>query len=240
MGTSAYDIVNRALRINGVIASLDSGDAQDVNDAFTSLNMMIEAWSLEDLMCYYLISNSFTATIGQASYTIGEGGEFDCTRPLEIVQAFCTVGQIDYPLEIISHEEYQNVSMKTLSSVPRAIYYQPNYPLGTVYFYPVPNVAYPVGISQSVQLTKFSELRHELSLPPGYLKALIWNLAVEIAPEYGKAVDEITAKKAIESKELLKGKNQKIPQLHLESMYLGHGVTAIGGGNGRFNIFSGF
>lgn len=240
MSTSAYDIIVRALRLNGIIGSLDTPDAQDANDAFNSLNMMLEQWSIEDLMCYQFDNNIFNTVINQASYTIGESGcDWTAVRPNEITSAFVRVGQIDYPLQIMSNEEYYGVSMKTLQSVPRGLYYQPEFPKGLVFLYPVPQIVYPIGITNTLQFTAFTGLDQTVSLPPGYLKALIWNLAVEIAPEYGKQIEPITLKKAIEAKAIIKSKNTKLPELHMESVYLGKGVTALGGGNGRFNIYTG-
>lgn len=241
MATKVYDIIVRALRINGVLAARDLPDAQDANDAFTSLNMLIEQWNIEDLMCYHYENDIFNTTIGQSVYTIGNVGTPDwiSVRPNEVTSAFVRVGQIDYPLQIMSNEEYYGVSMKALQSVPRGLYYQQEYPLGKIFLYPVPQIVYPIGITTTTQFTAFSGINQVVSLPPGYLKALIWNLAVELMPEYGKAIDPITAKKATESKALIKGKNSKLPELHMESVYLGKGVTALGGGNGRFNIFTG-
>lgn len=240
MSTSAYDIVTRSLRVIGVLSTHDTPAAQEANDAFNSLNMMLEQWSIEDLMCYHYENTVFNTVIGQASYTIGaSGADWTAVRPNEITSAFVRVGQIDYPLQVSSNEEYYGVSMKALQSVPRMLYYQQEYPLGKVFLYPVPQIVYPIGITTTTQFTAFTGLSQTVFLPPGYLKALIWNLGVELAPEYGKQLDQITIKKAIDAKALIKGKNSKLPELHMESVYLGKGVTALGGGNGRFNIYTG-
>jgi hypothetical protein len=238
MGTSAYDIVNRALRINGVIASLDSGDAQDVNDAFTSLNMMIEAWSLEDLMCYYIKSSTFPTVIGTASYTIGVGGTCDTERPISIQSAFLRdmVDNSDSPIGLLTDIDYQAIPYKGQAGRPESIYYQPVQSLGILNLYPVPDAVYTISIAQLCQLTKFSELRHELDMPPGYLKALIWNLAIEIAPEYGKAVDEVTANKAVEARMLIKRKNNIIPALCYDEVLL----SSESNRDGSFIITRGF
>jgi hypothetical protein len=241
MSTSAFDIITRAMRLDGVIASLDTPDSQDTNDAFVSLNMMLEQWSLEDLMCYQYTNSTFNSVAETASYTIGaSGATWTATRPIRITSGWCRVGTIDYGLQIMSNDEYQGISMKTLQSVPRGLYYSPEYPLGKIYLYPVPNIVYPIGISCETALIAFTGLETAISLPPGYLKALIYNLAVEIAPEYGKQIDPLVMKKAIDTKAAIKRINSKQPELSLEQVYLGHGVTALGGTNGRFNIYSGF
>jgi len=234
MATSALNIIERAMRIDGIIASLDTPSAQDANDALISLNMMLEQWSIEDLMCYCVTSNNFLTADGTASYTIGVGGVWVTGgRPNEILNAFVRSGNVDCSLKMMSQDEYYAIGIKNTEGIPAGLYYQPEYPLGKVFLYPVPDAIYTVGITQILQFTAFAGLTTTVILPPGYLKALIWNLAVEIAPEYGKPIDEVTAKMAVKSKALIKDKNQKLPELYIESSLLGRG-------NDTFNIQSGF
>lgn len=236
MGTSAYDIVNRALRINGVISSIEAGDAQDINDALKSLNMMIEQWSLEDLMCYYILNETFAAVSGTASYTIGPLATWaSAQRPVTISNMFCRgTDNHDVKIEALTEKDYQELYNKSQTGEPEYYYYQPTITSGTVYLWPVPDAAYTIGISQLAQLTQFSELRHEIDLPPGYCKALIWNLAIEIAPEYGKQVDEVTAQNAIKAKALIKVKNNIIQELNIPEALLSNDNQST------FNIYKGY
>jgi len=235
MATSAFDIITRAMRIDGVIGSLDTPDAQDTNDAFNSLNMMLEQWSLEELMCCYSSIDLHSTVASKASYIIGKSGttDWNTDRPIEITGSFLRIDGVDRPMEIINHEEYQNKSQKTLEGIPNSLYYQSASPNGIVYPYPVPDAVYSIGISQKVQLTAFAGLETSVTLPPGYLKALIWNLALELAPEYGKPIDSITMRKAIETKALIKSKNSEKPELHLES-------ACLGSNGNTFNIYAGY
>jgi hypothetical protein len=235
MATSAFDIITRAMRIDGIIGSLDTPDAQDTNDAFNSLNMILEQWSLEDLMCYYSSIGLHSTVASQSSYTIGEYGttDWDAVRPIEITGAFLRIDGVDRSMDIINHEEYKNKSQKALEGIPNSLYYQPTSPNGIIYPYPVPDDVYSIGLSQKAQFTVFTGLETSITLPPGYLKALIWNLAVEIAPEYGKAIDPVTMKKANDSKALIKSKNSDKPELNLESAWLGENIST-------FDINAGF
>jgi hypothetical protein len=240
--SSPLDIISAALQKIGVSQFNETPSADEAKTAFASLNMMLEQWTLEDLMIYYKLKEEFQSIAGTVSYTIGKDQTWDTERPTQIISAYTRVGVIDYPMDIISAEEYQNISMKMLQSVPRALYYSPEYPYGTVWLYPVPSTAYTIGLLQNKSMEKFTSMSEEIVLPQGYLMALIYNLAVEIFPEYkgNEQISQLLVKKALDSKGLIKRKNQKEPVLNMESVFLGHGVTALGGSNGRFNIFSGF
>ena len=95
---------------------------------------------------------------------------------------------LQYRLEVIGNEQYQRIGFKTISSnYPDYLYYNPTYPFGTITLYPVPNIALQLILSQTSKLLDISYLQQVISLPPGYERALIYNLAIELAPRYGRA-----------------------------------------------------
>ena len=221
MATTVNDIIKRAMRIDGILGTAQTLDANDANDALVTLNQMLEQWSLEELMCYRYTTNLFNTSIDVASYTIGTGGTWVTGgRPTKIDAAFIRIDTTDSTLDIVNNEQYQAIELKTLQGIPTTLYYQPEYPLGKVYLYPVPDAVYPVGISQVQKFSAFASLSDPISLPPGYEAAIIFNLAIELSSEYGKSVDAVTARKAIDYKASLKRKNQNIGVLCLESALL--------------------
>ena|ERR1019366_6129083 len=71
---TALDIVTRALRAIGAFAPGDSIDPQDANDAFDTLNDMLEMWRNSTMMVNYITEIIFTITNNVYQYTIGQGG----------------------------------------------------------------------------------------------------------------------------------------------------------------------
>jgi len=66
----------------------------------------------------------------------------------------------------------------------------------------------------------FADINTNVDFPPGYIRALKYNLAVEIAPEYGKAISPLIREQAKTSKEGIKDTNNKnIPVLVSELTY---------------------
>src|SRR5690606_16366738 len=89
-------------------------------------------------------------------------------------------------------------------------------PLATLYFFPVPDKTYTVYLRHEQQLQYFSSLTEEVYLPPGYRRAIEYNLAMEIAPEFGLQVPPLVAQVAATSKGWVKVANYKPPQAELE------------------------
>jgi len=69
------DIISRALKDIGALASGETPTADEAQDAFDMLNDMIDQWSNEDMMVFYRTEIVFPITPGQTQYTIGPGGQ---------------------------------------------------------------------------------------------------------------------------------------------------------------------
>ena len=73
--TQPIDIINRALKDIGAIASGEVATPEEAQDAFDMLNDMLDQWSNEDMMVFYKNEIIFPLTAGQTQYTIGPGGQ---------------------------------------------------------------------------------------------------------------------------------------------------------------------
>lgn len=183
--TTARTIIRRALQQNGVLTKNEAPSADEASDALVSLNNLIASWSNDSLLIYSRVSESFPLVSGTSSYTIGTGGDFNTTRPLQILSAFTRIGNIDYDIDIIDEVAYDNISQKSISSsIPSVLVYTGNFPLGTINIYPVPTTG-NIHIRSEKELSGFTTLDTDIDLPPGWDRALIYNLSIELAPEYG-------------------------------------------------------
>jgi len=227
---TALSIINGALRLLMVKSSDVVLTADEASDGLEALNMMLGSWSNEQLMIYHETKESFTTTPNLNPHTIGAGGTFNTVRPITLDQATVVVGNADTPIYPLTYSAYADVMLKTLASTyPEYIYYEPDYPLGKIYLYPVPSVATSITLYSRKALTEFANLTDTVSLPVGYERALKFNLALELAPEYQASASNDVIDIARKSKKILKRVNQSIPTCQLE----------VVGGNGRFNIYRG-
>lgn len=179
-----------SLKDIGALARGETGDAAALNDAFTTLNDMLDQWSNEPKMVFY--KSEIIATIGGlgTQFTIGAGGAgatwINATRPLKINSAFVRVSTLDYPVAVLNVEEYELIGLKQLNGPwPRALYYQPTMPLGTLNFWPNP-ASGEIHMFVDTVFTPFATLSDTVSMPQGYKMAMRWNLAKLLMPGYGK------------------------------------------------------
>jgi hypothetical protein len=197
-----------------VLATGEDPDAPESGDCKQQLNWMIQSWTNEKLLTWYVKNELFDLQAGKSSYTIGPdpSQDFNTSLPIKISSAFVrdtTSGYAnDYKLEMIPNDRFQDIFQKgILSTYPRWLNYVRSYPYGTINIWPVPSRAVQLSISQWVQFEQFINLTDIVCLPPGYKTALAYGLAIEMAPEYGVDLNPVINVRARESKAILKTVN---------------------------------
>jgi hypothetical protein len=205
--TTANDLIARALRLLTVKAPGEAVPADQAADGLESLNDLLESWSNEPLLTFYEKDDVLPLT-GATSYTIGPGGDLDTTRPLKIVHGFIRQGgDTDYPLSIVDGLHWTRITFKDTSGRPEMIYYEPEFPLGVLNVYPVGDTSYELHFASWKQLPTFSSGSDSVSLPPGYERAIAYNLAVELAPEYEREPSQAVVDRAERAKTNIKRTN---------------------------------
>lgn len=197
MSISALDIIVGAAKLIGVVFKSEQLAADEANDGLTALNDLLDSWSNDDLITYAMTQESFPLT-GAASYTIGASGDFNTSRPISISTAVVRLVNVDYPLTIITPQQYQTeIAIKSISSqIPEYLTYDNGYPLGTITMFTVPTSGSTLRLLSSKPLSNLSALTTTVDLPPGWKRALKNNLAIELAPEYGVEVPQLVQRNA--------------------------------------------
>lgn len=184
---TAGDQINRALRLLGVLAEGETPSASTSSDALVALNQMLDSWSTERLSVYSTSTQTFTWPASQASRTLGPAGNFVGTRPIRVDDStYFTYNGISYPVTLINQEQYNDIALKTsTSTIPQFLYVSMTHPAITMYLYPVPTTNLTFNFVSVAPLSEPATIGTTLALPPGYLRAFAYNLAMEIAPEFG-------------------------------------------------------
>ncbi len=196
--TTARTIIKKALQKIGALVKNEEPSADEANDGLDALNAMVDSWSNDPLNIYARGWETFPLT-SSASYTIGVSGVFNTARPTNIVSSYLRSGTIDYPISIVDDEAYNTISFKSLQGIPQFLNYDNSYPLGIIRLYPVPSASYSLFILTEKALSTFATLDTVLSMPPGTERALIYNLGIELAPEYSQPISKEHARIAGES-----------------------------------------
>jgi hypothetical protein len=232
--TTPLDIITLALKDAGVIGVGQTPHSEDANDAFRRLNWMLADWQRKRWLIYHLVDYAHLAD-GSTSYTVGPGGDFDIiSRPETIDSAFFRqtngVQNVDYPLhQVYSREDYNKIAVKDLASFPHYMFYDTAYPMGSVYFWPVPDHRYEMHLTVKQQLGPFTTLYVDIELPPEYEAAIYHNLVTRLRAGHRLPPDPQLNLFAKDSLDTVRTANAQIPRLHMP----GEVVRS-----GRYNIYT--
>jgi len=235
MATSAGDIINGSLRLLGMLAEGETPSAETSADALSAMNQMIESWNTERLSIFSTQDQIFTWPASAISRTLGPTGDFVGNRPILIDDATyfkdASTG-ISYGIKIINQQQYDGIAVKTVTSTyPQVVWVNMTYPDIEMYIYPVPTRALEWHFISVEELSRPATLATSLTFPPGYLRAFRYNLAVELAPEFGVEPSPTVVRIAMTSKRNLKRINN--PDDLMSIPY------SIVGTRQRFNIYAG-
>lgn len=234
--TTPLDLINLALLDAGVIGVGQTANAEDTNNAWTRLLFLLQQWQRKRYLVFQMQELGLVST-GAQSYTIGPGAQFNTPiRPdrldngcffRQLVQS--SPNQVDYPLELIeSWEDYSRICLKQLSTFPAYVFYNPGYPQGTVYFWPVPQAGiYQMFLLAKINLsTLFTSQTTVLDqiLPNEYFQALYLSLAEILRTAYRLPVDPILTQRAKEAREVLRGANTALARLRMPDSMIRPGV----------------
>jgi len=235
MTTTAGDQINGALRLIGQLAEAETPSAATSQDALAALNQMIDSWNTERLAVFSTQDQVFNWPPNVLSRTLGPTGDFVGNRPILLDDStyfIDTASGISYGIKIINQQQYDGIAVKTVTSTyPQVIWVNMSYPNIEMYVYPKPTKVLEWHFISVEELTKPALLSTTLAFPPGYLRAFKYNLACEIAAEFGVEPSPQVQRIAMTSKRNLKRINN--PDDVMSIPY------AIVGTRQRFNIFAG-
>lgn len=233
--STTRDLLIDALELVGAIATGETPAAADHNKALRVFNQMLGVWGNHSLLIGRVTTESFNLVPGQSSYTIGTGANFNTSRPTQILKANLKTNGLETPLEIINYQYWASISTKSIeSSLPCKLYYEPASPNGIINLYPVPNTAHQLVL---MTLKPFSKIENatvdnELNYPPGYEEAIVYNLAIRLAPAFGKPL-------LPEVKEIAYNSLNSIKKLNARSITIASDVYGVAGRRTNFDIVKG-
>ncbi len=235
MTTSAGDQINGAMRLIGMLAEGETPSAAASQDALSAMNQMIDSWNTERLSVFSTQDQIFTWPASTQSRTLGPTGNFVGNRPVLLDDATYfrdAATNVSYGIKIINQQQYNGIAVKTVTSTyPQVMWVNMTYPDIEMYVYPVPLRPLEWHFVSIQELTQPAVLATTLSFPPGYLRAFKYNLACEIAAEFGVEPSPQVQRIAMTSKRNLKRINN--PD---DVMAMPYGIVA---NRQRYNIYAG-
>lgn len=231
---TAGDQINGALRLIGELAEGETPSAETSADALTALNQMLDSWSIERLSVFCTQDQSFTWPVNTTTRTLGPTGNFVGTRPVLVDDStYFIQNGLSYPLALVNEDQYNAIALKTnTSTFPQVLWVNMDMPDITMKVYPVPTSTIEIHIISVQELDQPAVLATSLVIPPGYLRAFRFNLAVEIAAEFGVEPPRVVAAIARKSKANIKRINNPMDLLAMPA-------ALVSRRRGNFNIWTG-
>ena len=103
------------------------------------------------------------------------------------------------------------------------------FPIMTIKLWPVPTIALKFGISSYDQFSTFN-LTDTFQLPSGYEDCIIWNLTVDLAPQFGVEPSATVVRRATQTKANLQSTNSDMLIMETDYSLTTHQV---------FNVYAG-
>jgi hypothetical protein len=237
--TTAFDQIKASLRLIGQLAEGEEPSAQAAQDALTAMNQMLDSWNTERLCVFNTIDQTFLWPADEIQQHLGPTGAsiggFDGLRPVLLDDATYfrdPSTNVSFGIKFINQQQYDGIAVKTVTSTyPQVMWINMEYPNIQMTVYPKPTRILEWHFISVQELDKPATLNTNLTFPPGYLRAFKYNLACEIANEFGVEPPQTVQRIAMTSKRNLKRINN--PDDIMSMPY------ALVANRQRFNIYAG-
>lgn len=182
------EIISAALRKLAVLSGGSSPETYQITDATQALNAMIKGFIADGMPVWAMKSYTFTVTSGTPQYLIGVGQTLNTPQPLKVVQAWRTQGTntSNIPMNVYTDYNYNLLPLTVSSGTPVNLYYQPLNGYGAINLWPIPSDGTTtITIRYQRPFEDMTGSTDDLDFPAYWTEAVIYGLAMRLAPEYG-------------------------------------------------------
>jgi hypothetical protein len=186
--------IEAALRTLGVLALDQTPEATEYTNAVIKLNALIGEFRVKGLMVWQRTTYTMSLTATN-TFNIGTGQTLNTPYPIHLLQAMRLDANTStrIPMEIIADANY-NLLPSSTSGVPIQLTYQPKMNMGVIKVWPTPDT-YSVSnvtilLTYLRPLEYFSASTDTADFPEEWVSAIIYGLALRLAPEYGVPLED--------------------------------------------------
>jgi hypothetical protein len=184
-------VITNALIEAEWLAQGEQPEAQDAQFVLGKINDELDQWAADERYVYAKGFQLFTLVPELSPHTIGPATGATFTLPSRPVRIDgCTIviansdgTSTDIPIDCTRDADWWNsVRIKDLESqIPTDLYYEPDVPNGSLYFWPVPNFNYGARLEWWQIVQQFLTVQDPLVLPPAYRKAITLTIAEQLS-----------------------------------------------------------
>lgn len=181
-------LITAALRKLAVLSGGSSPEAYQITNAAEALNAMLKTFQTDGMPLWAMKSYTFTTVVGQSQYAIGVSQALDTPYPLKVTQAWRNVSSnsSNVPMNVYTDYNFNLLPLATSSGTPVNLYYQPQNEVGNINLWPKPaDATTTITIRYQRPFEDMNSATDDLDFPSYWTEAVIYGLALRLAPEYG-------------------------------------------------------
>jgi hypothetical protein len=223
------DLIHDAL-IEAAISSPGEPDDPDTAQwAFRKCNYLLDTWASRRNYVYASSFNIYTLVPNLSPHLIGPapGATFVVPqRPVKIVRATIILNNTPVPFVSITlnlrDEQWwmENSIQQLQSQQPTDLFYNPTFPNGQLFYWPLPTIAYQTQLETWGLLSQFGSITDPIggpgaagTIPQGYRNALMLSLTESLLPAGEKAANPVLGALAAQARAAVFGNNSRVPRM---------------------------
>lgn len=198
---TAADIVIEALRALEVLGAGATPSTDEAADGLKVLQRLLANWTAEELTIFATNTQAVSLTTSTVSYTLS-------TRPTKILSADVLTGSLIFPVEVCGPVRWAELDGKNDTSArTKALYCDYAYTSASIQVAPKPAGSATLNLYCLTDLSTLASGAATFSMPSGYERAVVFNLAVDLSTQFGREVPATVAAIATQSKQALQALN---------------------------------
>jgi len=180
MATTAIQIIALSLKDSGVTGEGITPSSETIQDSLQTLTDMLNLWEVGGL--YTFANQQLPITCdGSSSYSVT--GDV----PYSVDYITYTLGTDVYPVTMLTYSEFMSISNRTLTGIPQYATYNLTQPNSELLVYPQPSNGM-INLGVNITLAYGLTLTSDLVVPPAYIQAIRFNLAVLLSITFGTPI----------------------------------------------------
>lgn len=190
-------IISAALRKLAVLAKGQAADSEDLSNGTEALNGVLARMMVNHGMPLWARKEyTFGLTASTSTYRIGVGQTINTPFPLKINQAILVDTTSNSQIEMIIGSIYDYHRLGNIASTgqPINLYYTPQVNYGDIVVWPTPDTSAAtnkdIKIIYQRPFEDFVSATDTPDFPKEWHQAIIYDLAVALAPEYGLPLND--------------------------------------------------
>jgi hypothetical protein len=254
-------VITNALYELNIVAPGEIPDPLEMAFALSKYNQLADSWNTRqyyifasDLVsfnppapvgsgaAFLLVPNLSPHTIGPAPLPGAPAPTFQVIneRPVRIVSANIIQNNVNpivkFPIMPRDKDWYSKQRVPTIqTTLPTDFYYRPSWPLGAIFFWPVPNYAYGVEFEIEEIIQGGVNYAQAFAAPPGYELALTLTLAELLAGPFERPMPQGLPGAALQARQAVQALNAMPPRINLDDF----GPSSTEKPRASFNYYTG-